>query len=74
MRATWTPLGHLGGALGQGNTTNDKARCVKAMHVSKTLIWCVVIICVEECVHQWFGVVEGWVWEMLIFHLFYNLC
>ena len=23
--ATWTPLGHLGGALGKGNTTNDKS-------------------------------------------------
>ena len=42
---TWTPLGHFCRALRQGNTTNDQARCVKAMGCSKALIFHLVLSC-----------------------------
>ena len=71
--ASWTLLGHFGGAVGQGNTTTDQARCVKAMDFRDCWYFLCFIIGVEVRVSM-VGVVEGWVLEMLIFLWFYMLC
>ena len=59
LGATWTPLGHLAGALGDFSErliAHDDGGGAESLDR-----YFGITTCFDECISQWFAVVEGWV-------------